>query len=205
MKKATLTIALAALSAAGASAQAIYGYSPALQEGTYVPLESPTVIYDGSADGATLGENFEKVFLTPSGEVTEKGAVAGFEIGFDFPFCGETMKKFVVAADGYLMVGNDTFDLDPSIKEKFLNVSGEFNAIVWLRSAAPAVWQRPKSPTRSLMRRLWCSMRTGDLCRHLVAIPACSTCRSVLRRMEISPYAIAAIPNSKGKRSLIQV
>lgn len=48
MKKRLLSIAVAALSAATAMAQPMMVYEPSVTQGTYTPLESPTLISLGA-------------------------------------------------------------------------------------------------------------------------------------------------------------
>ena len=144
MKKFVYAVAIAATLPAIASAQAIYGYGAQESESVYTSLDMPTVIYDGSVEGATLGEEIESVFLTPQGEVRTEGETEGFDIGFDFPFCGKDVRKFVVSGAGYIVLGNGRLSVNPDILGYYLTYEGDFDAV----GSAPQRGARALADTR---------------------------------------------------------
>lgn len=129
MKKFVYAVVVAAAFPGMASAQAIYGYGAQESESVYTSLDMPTVIYDGSFEGAALGEEIESVIMTPSGEVRVAGEVEGFDIGFDFPFCGKSVREFVVSGAGYVVLGNGQLSVNPDIQGYYLSCSGDFDAV----------------------------------------------------------------------------
>ncbi|MDE7413777.1 MAG: fibronectin type III domain-containing protein [Muribaculaceae bacterium] len=128
MKKTLILLSLSALSTAGASAQAVFGYSPETSQSLYTPLSSPTVIYNAAESEAPLDDAIENIIFTPAGTVTEQGAVTGYEIGFDFPFAGVAVNSFAVAGQGYIILGNGEFEVDPSSYGNFFSKDGIMNA-----------------------------------------------------------------------------
>lgn len=121
MRRLSIAIAagLALITSAGAHAQAVYGYTYEQSQGTYTPLSNPTVIYDASKAGATLGRDIINVMITPSGEVTEETNTAGFNIGFDINICGFNARNFVVSGAGFVQFGNGTMTIEPD--DRFLS------------------------------------------------------------------------------------
>lgn len=113
----------------GAGAQAVGGYKAASVAGTYVPLDAPTVIYDGSADGATLGEAIDKVCFTPGGELTQEATCAAFNIGFDLPVAGEMKTTFLVSGAGYVLFGNGDINANPSMTSWIFSYEGDYSLV----------------------------------------------------------------------------
>ncbi len=129
MKKLATFLVLSGLSAAGANAQAIYGYNPEVINGTYTPLESPTVIYNGAEEEEAAGDAIEGMVFTPAGIVKEASEATGYEIGFDFPFAGQDMKSFAVAGKGFIILGNDEFQVAPGGSGNFFESAGFSDAL----------------------------------------------------------------------------
>ncbi|MDE6682742.1 MAG: fibronectin type III domain-containing protein [Muribaculaceae bacterium] len=129
MKKLVTFLVLTGLWTAGANAQAVYGYSPEVTNGTYTPLESPTVIYNGADEEEPAGASIEGMVFTPSGVVKEASEVTGYEIGFDFPFAGKDMKSFAVAGKGFIILGNDEFQVAPGNSDNFFDAAGFSDAL----------------------------------------------------------------------------
>ncbi|MDE6130663.1 MAG: hypothetical protein K2F74_03625 [Muribaculaceae bacterium] len=126
MKKLILTMALGALSYAGAQAQAVYGYTLAEQQGTYVPLTDATLIYDAAAAGDDA-EKFESMVFTPQGAATESGSASGYSLGFTMGYAGTTCTDFLVSASGYIYLGNGEIEFDTSMKSYFMTYDGDYN------------------------------------------------------------------------------
>lgn len=124
MKKLTTSIiclAAMAFSAITASGQAVCGYTATTSQGTYTPLTGGTVIYNGAAEGATVGSGISDVYFTPAGEATEEGTATGYAIGFDYPFAGVKKSSFLVSGSGYIALGNDQVDVKTGTGWNYLN------------------------------------------------------------------------------------
>lgn len=107
MKKIISTLMLSALGVIAGSAQALFGYGySASSEGTFVALDSPTVIYTSAVEeGAEGNSDFGKMVFGPEGEIASSGTYQGYAIGFDFPFCGDVMNQFIIGG-GNVQLGN---------------------------------------------------------------------------------------------------
>lgn len=106
-------MSLAALTALGANAQAVLGYSLTQSTETYTPLTGATVIYDGSAaENADINAAFCDYLLSADGLTQEQGTYTGFPTGVDIDFCGTTVNTFAVEG-GYLWLGNGQVAADP--------------------------------------------------------------------------------------------
>lgn len=126
MRKLFATGLLALMTAGAAQAQAIFGYSISESAGTYTPLSSPTVIYDG-ATAAVTGGDFESCLMTPAGLQTESGDYAGYDLGFEITIAGQTFSKFAVSGSGFLYLGNGDLSFNSRVTNNFLTFSGDYN------------------------------------------------------------------------------
>lgn len=127
MKKLLTSVCLVALSLTAANAQAVLGYTVAEEQGTYVPLSAPTVIFDGSKDAESLGYMFARNIITPQGIQSSRGEAEGFSLGFDMTVGDATYNSFFVSSGGYVCLGSGTFTYNPSMGQNFLSYGGSFN------------------------------------------------------------------------------
>ena len=136
MRKRLLSFALAAISAATASAQPMMVYEAGVTEGTYTPETTLTDI----AFTYTGTELNEKVFAADNA-VAESGVFTkGLPIGFDFKFNSKWMNQVLIASNGYIIMGRDSVMVaDPSNWYFVLSAVNQPNtAGVIFRSAAAA-------------------------------------------------------------------
>lgn len=124
MKKAILLSAIVAMSVSAATAQAIYGSSVSVESGTYTALSNATVIYDASTNTTVESTDFDCIFFSPDGDVTEEKEVNGYSIGFTYPFVGQNVTKFVVSGAGFVAFGNDKISVDPTSSQSYLFQTG---------------------------------------------------------------------------------
>ena len=129
MKKTATLLLVSALYAAGANAQALFGYTPEVTHGTYTALDSPTLIYDASVEGSALADEIESKVFAPGGIVTEAGEVTGYGIGFSFPYAGKEMTSFAVSGTGSIMLGGEKVTVNPSAGGNFNTYSGITDAL----------------------------------------------------------------------------
>lgn len=126
MKKIFTLLGMALAGVTAAHAQAILGYNVTEGQGTYTPLSSPTVIFDGSTFAGDA-DDFESIVFSPGGDRTgqDPAPYPGYEIGFDFNFGGETYKNFLVSASGYVYFGNNDVTCYPGMAANMLSYGGD--------------------------------------------------------------------------------
>lgn len=103
MKKLYLSAAVALLSFTSAGAQRVTTYSVEVTNGAYQEITDGTVI-----PVEYTGDEFQNLVIDGNGvsnydEFTGKG----FPIGFNFNYNGKEMNQFMVATDGYMLLGKD--------------------------------------------------------------------------------------------------
>lgn len=127
MKKIFTLLGMALVGVTAAHAQAILGYNLAEEQGTYTPLTSPTVIFDGST---YTGEPYDlgNIVLSPGGDRTGQDPVSypGYELGFDLNFGAQAYNSFLVSASGYVYLGNDEVNCHPGMAQNVLSYGGDY-------------------------------------------------------------------------------
>lgn len=123
MKRLLTTIAVGALVAAAAQAQAVLGYTLSQTQGTYSPLTDATLVYD--AAGAANSDLGETVF-TPSEAATASGTAQGYEIGFEMDLAGVKYSNFLISGSGYLYFGNGEIEFNPMMQANAMTYSGDY-------------------------------------------------------------------------------
>ena len=114
-------MAIATLSALYASAQVTSVYDVAGSVGTYNEITGGTVL-----TGLPAGEDLnEKVFDGTGKPLSGKYTVLGLPIGFDFKFNNKLMDRFVIASNGYLMLGEDSVSFDNSSANSFNSMAND--------------------------------------------------------------------------------
>lgn len=126
MKKQILVLALAATASAGASAQAVLGYSVTKSDGTYTPLSNPTVVYDAAAQQTPLTEDFNKTVWAPAGIQTGSTA-QGYELGFTANIAGTEYSNFLISGAGYVYLGNGEVNLNTMMRANIMSYTGDYN------------------------------------------------------------------------------
>lgn len=128
MKKNLLLIGSAMLMAASANAQAVFGYSVAESQGTYVPLTDATVLFDGSTTDIDP-DDFADYVITPSGLQDEDDSEEGFSLGFTINYAGKTYTDFLVATAGHVYLGNGEIEFDPYIQCNLMSYGDDHELI----------------------------------------------------------------------------
>lgn len=114
-------MAIATLSALYATAQVTSVYDVAGSVGTYNEITGGTVL-----TGLPAGEELnEKVFDGTGKPLSGKYTVLGLPIGFDFKFNNKLMDRFVIASNGYLMLGEDSVSFDNSSANSFNSMAND--------------------------------------------------------------------------------
>ena len=121
------TLAAGALTALAATAQVTTAYEVESTIGTYTEITGGTVV-TGLPDGEDLDE---KVFDGTGQALSGSYTVEGLPIGFDFKFNNKYMNRFVIASNGYLVLGEDEVSFDNSSANSFNLMSNDgYNNVV---------------------------------------------------------------------------
>ena len=114
-------MAIATLSALYTTAQVTSVYDVTGSVGTYNEITGGTII-----TGLPAGEDLnEKVFDGTGQPLNGKYTVKGMPIGFDFKFNNKLMDRFVIASNGYLMLGDDNVSFDNSAANSFNSMADD--------------------------------------------------------------------------------
>ncbi len=102
---------LLALTGIQAHAQYVLGYTMSEGAGTYTPLDSPTVIFDGATTQLPSTSTLEYNVFTSGSILSESGTAQGYPIGFDVDINGTSYSNFVVGYPGYVQLGNGEMNI----------------------------------------------------------------------------------------------
>lgn len=109
MKKLFMGFLLSVLCLAGVNAQSVDVYNFASSSGTYTALTDGTALTTIPSDGNDVSGYIVNATEANAGTDDENDetmvTLAGIPLGFDFEFAGKTCDKFVVSADGYMLLG----------------------------------------------------------------------------------------------------
>ena len=123
MKKLLTTLAISALAVTAANAQAVLGYSLEASQGSYTPLDNPTVIFSGADSNPDW---LYRTVLTPDGLSEDSGSSQGFSLGFTAVLAGDTYTDFLVAPSGYLYLGNGEISYNSNMGPSFMTYGQDY-------------------------------------------------------------------------------